>query len=120
MLVVKRDDWEIYLRYTLLIMLHDMEDHRYDDFDQVDHDFKSKKEHEVEVKKEVAKDAFESLYPGEYDSIQLTDEEDPEKLEERIEKVFADKFHGYNDDTYNVDDTIKEMIKKLIDGTPKP
>jgi hypothetical protein len=117
-LVVDRKHWELYLRYDLLLKLHDKEDHRFDDDERFDYDYVSKKEKEVEEKQYAAREAFESVYPDEYDTFQLTDYEDPGDLEERIEKVFSDEFDGGYPETYATDDVIERLVKKLIDGTP--
>ena len=117
-MVVKREHWELYLRYELLSKLHDKEDHRHDDDERVDYDFKSEKETEVEEKHDAARGAFESVYAGEYDTFQLTEYEDPDELEERIEEVFSDEFDGGYDEEYDTDEVIERLVKDLIGSTP--
>ena len=73
---------------------------------------------EVEEKKDAARGAFESVYPGEYDTFQLTEYEDSDDLEERIGEVFSDEFHGGYTETYDTDDVIERLVKELVDGTP--
>ena len=117
-LVVKREHWKLYLRYDLLLKLYDNEDHRYDDDERVNYDFKSAKETEVEEKKDAARKAFESVYPGEYDTFQLTDDEDPDDLKERIEQVFSDEFDGGYPQTYDTDVVIERLVNELVESTP--
>ena len=116
-LVVKREHWELYLRYELLFKLFDKEDHRHDDDERVEYEFKSKKEAELEEKYDAAKQAFESVYADEYDTFQLIEDEDPDELEERINEVFSDEFDGGYDETYDTDEVIERLVKDLLDST---